>query len=66
VNGISTEQVARSLAADGLFLSHGDFYATTVTEKLGVGEDGVVRAGAACYTTRDEVDRLVRSVAALR
>jgi cysteine desulfurase family protein (TIGR01976 family) len=66
VNGISSEQVARSLAADGLFLSHGDFYATTVTEKLGVGEDGVVRAGAACYTTRDEVDRLVRSVAALR
>jgi cysteine desulfurase family protein (TIGR01976 family) len=66
VSGISSEQVARSLAADGVFLSHGDFYATTVTEKLGVGEDGVVRAGAACYTTRDEVDRLLRSVAALR
>ena len=43
-----------------LFVSHGDFYAARVPEDLGV--DGLVRAGCACYTTAEEVDRLVAGV----
>jgi selenocysteine lyase/cysteine desulfurase len=34
-----------------------------VIEALGLGAEGLVRAGCACYTTRDEVDRLVAGVA---
>jgi len=60
--GSSTEDVARHLAHRGVFVSNGDFYAATVAERLGRGADGFVRAGAACYTTADEVDRLVDGV----
>jgi cysteine desulfurase family protein (TIGR01976 family) len=60
--GHSTEGVARHLAERGVYVSHGDFYAATVAERLGRGEDGFVRAGAACYTTADEVGRLVEGV----
>jgi cysteine desulfurase family protein (TIGR01976 family) len=59
LRGHSTGDVARHLAKRGVFVSHGDFYAATVAERLGRGEDGFVRAGAACYTTADEVQRLV-------
>jgi cysteine desulfurase family protein (TIGR01976 family) len=60
--GHSTEDVARHLARRGVYVSNGDFYAATVAERLGRGADGFVRAGAACYTTADEVDRLVDGV----
>ena len=36
--------------------------ATTVVERLGLSASGLVRAGCACYTTTDEVDRLVEGV----
>jgi selenocysteine lyase/cysteine desulfurase len=65
VRGHTTEDVARALVADGLFVSNGHFYAQTVAERLGRGEDGFVRAGAACYTTLDEVERLIAGVRAL-
>jgi selenocysteine lyase/cysteine desulfurase len=50
------------LAALGIFASDGDFYAMTVMERLGRAKDGVVRAGCACYTTGEEVNRLVDAV----
>ena len=62
VAGRSTDEVARHLARRGVFASNGDFYAATVAERLGRGADGFVRAGAACYSTADEVDRLVEGV----
>jgi cysteine desulfurase family protein (TIGR01976 family) len=62
VDGVPSETVAIALAERGVFVSHGDFYATTVTERLGHGADGVVRAGCACYTTSEEVERLVEGV----
>jgi cysteine desulfurase family protein (TIGR01976 family) len=62
LRGHTTEEVARHLAKRGVFVSNGDFYAATVAEKLGRGADGFVRAGAACYTTADEVERLVDGV----
>lgn len=63
VKGVPSEQVAIALVERGVFASHGDFYATTIIERLGHAVDGVVRAGCACYTTADEVDRLVAGVA---
>ncbi|MBY0396141.1 MAG: cysteine desulfurase-like protein, partial [Thermoleophilia bacterium] len=65
VAGVPTAEVARSLAGRGVFVSHGDFYATTAVEKLGLAPDGLVRAGCALYTTEEEVDRLIAGVAAL-
>ncbi|HEX3280549.1 MAG TPA: cysteine desulfurase-like protein [Pyrinomonadaceae bacterium] len=59
IDGVASTEVARRLATRGLFLSHGDFYATTVVERLGLGAEGLVRAGCACYTTEDEIDRLI-------
>jgi selenocysteine lyase/cysteine desulfurase len=53
------------LAALGVWVSSGDFYATTVVERLGVQGTGLVRAGCACYTTEAEVRRLVDGVRAL-
>jgi len=62
VAGMHSDDVARALATRAIFASNGDFYATTVIERLGHAADGVVRAGCACYTTEDEVDRLVDGV----
>jgi cysteine desulfurase family protein (TIGR01976 family) len=66
VDGMPSEQVARRLADEALFVSNGDFYATTAIERLGHAEHGVVRVGCACYTTDEEVDRVIRCVERLR
>ncbi len=62
VAGRTSVEVAEGLAARGVFVSNGDFYATTVVRRLGHEADGLVRAGCAAYTTADEVDRLVDGV----
>ncbi len=65
MKGRSTTEIARRLATNGLFVSNGDFYAATVIERVGQSPDGVVRIGASCYTTDEEVDRVLHAVAAL-
>lgn len=65
VDAAPSERVAVVLARKGVFVSHGDFYAATVIERLGHTTDGVVRAGCACYTTAEEVDRLLEGVSAV-
>jgi len=63
VEGVASSQVAAFLSErHAVFVSHGDFYASRVTATLGLGAEGLVRAGCACYTTQEEVDRLVRGV----
>lgn len=62
VAGLASAKVARGLVQRGIFASNGNFYATTVVERLGHARDGLVRVGCACYTTEDEVARLVESV----
>jgi len=65
VKGVDSERVVTHLAARGVFASHGDFYASTIVEKLGLAEAGLVRAGCAIYTTPDEIDRLLEGVATI-
>jgi selenocysteine lyase/cysteine desulfurase len=65
VEGHPSLVVAQRLAGQGIFVSNGDFYATTAVARLGQAREGVVRAGCACYTTEDEVDRLIRGVESL-
>jgi cysteine desulfurase family protein (TIGR01976 family) len=54
--------VCRRLADRGLFASHGDFYARTAVERLGLAREGLVRIGCACYTTEEEIGRLLNAV----
>jgi cysteine desulfurase family protein (TIGR01976 family) len=63
--GRSADEVASALADRGVFVSSGDFYATTVVARLGVADQGLVRAGCACYTTEEEIDRLLEGVRSL-
>lgn len=62
IAGVSSVEVAQALAQEGLFVSNGHFYATTVVERLGLTQDGLVRVGCASYTTEEEIDRLIDGV----
>ncbi len=62
VDRVASTEVARRLAERGLFASHGDFYAATVIERLGLAPEGLVRVGCACYTSDDEIERLIEAV----
>ncbi len=62
INRVASTEVARRLAARGLFASHGDFYAQTVIERLGLQPEGLVRVGCACYTSDEEIERLIEAV----
>ena len=66
VRGHDSTAVAMQLAERAVFVSNGDFYAATIIEQLGHGTDGVVRAGCACYTSADEIDRLIAGVNELK
>jgi cysteine desulfurase family protein (TIGR01976 family) len=65
LRGFSTDDVAIALARRGVFVSNGDFYAATIIERLGLVPGGLVRVGCSCYTSEDEVDRLIDGVRAL-
>lgn len=65
VEGIDPRSVSSQLADRGVFVSHGDFYAPGVLRGLGMEGRGLVRAGCACYTTEEEVHRLVDGVASI-
>lgn len=58
-----SSEVATELAAAGLFISDGDFYALSVVRRLGRQQQGLLRAGCVAYTTAEEVDRLIAAVA---
>ena len=57
--------VAERLAGSAIFASSGDFYASTVIARVGHAPEGLVRAGCACYTTEEEVDRFIAAVGRL-
>ena len=65
LDSVESEAVVRQLADRAVFATHGDFYASTVVERLGHARDGLVRAGCACYTSDVDIDRLVDGVRAI-
>jgi cysteine desulfurase family protein (TIGR01976 family) len=66
MRGHSSREIAEHLAKRALFVSHGDFYAATIVELLGHATDGLLRVGCACYTSGEEVERLIAAVAELQ
>jgi selenocysteine lyase/cysteine desulfurase len=62
VGDIPSSDASRHLADLGLFVSHGDFYAASVVEKLGLNDQGLVRVGCSVYTTEEEIDRIIDGV----
>jgi selenocysteine lyase/cysteine desulfurase len=55
--------VASELAAAGLGVGVGNFYAYRLIQALGIDtDDGAVRASFVHYTSKDEVDRLIREL----
>jgi selenocysteine lyase/cysteine desulfurase len=62
IKGCTSTDAARQLSEKGLFLSHGDFYAYTVVQLFGLAPEGFIRAGCTCYTTEEEIDRLIDGV----
>ncbi len=65
IKNVPSSKVAAGLAERGVFVSHGDFYAMTIIQRLGLGEEGLVRAGCACYTTGQEISCLIDGVRAI-
>jgi cysteine desulfurase family protein (TIGR01976 family) len=57
-----SREITRALADAGVFTSNGHFYALTAARRYGCGAEGFVRAGCACYTSEDEVERLLAGV----
>lgn len=66
ITGVDPARTASELGRRAVFVTHGDFYATTVVKRLGFGETGMLRAGCVAYTTSDEVDRLLEGVRDLK
>ena len=63
VEGFSTEEVCARVLEDGFFVAAGDFYASTVAERLGIKDSGgFVRAGLAPYNTQEEVERFLATL----
>jgi len=66
VAGRTPAEVSAALAASGIFVWDGNYYALELMERLGLEEHGgAVRVGAVHYNTLDEIDRFLEAVAAL-
>jgi cysteine desulfurase family protein (TIGR01976 family) len=60
VEGCSPPEVCARMLQHGFFVAAGDFYASTIAERLGIKDSGgFVRAGLAPYNIQEEVDRFV-------
>ena len=64
INGANPVEVCKWLAENhSVFIASGDFYATTLADKLGITETGGwIRAGFAPYNTEEETNRLVEAI----
>ncbi len=62
----SPREVAERLAAEGIFVWDGNFYALAVTQRLGLEEHGgLLRVGLVHYNTAQEIDRLLEALSQL-
>ena len=63
IEGRHPREIAESLAREGFFVWDGNYYALSLSERLGVEPTGgMVRIGLAHYNTAEEVDRLLEAL----
>jgi cysteine desulfurase family protein (TIGR01976 family) len=63
VEGVTPQEVAERLGAEGVAVWAGNYYALEVIRRLGLeGSGGTVRAGFLHYNTEGEVDRLLEEL----
>jgi selenocysteine lyase/cysteine desulfurase len=63
VDGRSPQQVAKALGDKGICVWAGNYYAVELMRRVGLEDSGgAIRAGVVCYTTTDEVDRLLEAL----
>jgi cysteine desulfurase family protein (TIGR01976 family) len=66
LEGWRPRAVAERLAAKEIYVWDGDFYASSVTERLDLDpQGGLVRVGPVHYNTREEIDRLIGALQGL-
>jgi cysteine desulfurase family protein (TIGR01976 family) len=65
VDGRTSLEVARALAAHEVAVWHGNYYAVELARHLGLEPHGAVRTGAVAYTDEDDVRRLLDAVSRL-
>lgn len=66
VDGVPAAEVAAEMAARGIYVWAGHYYAVNVMERLGVLDaGGLVRIGFCHYNTLDEVDRALEILGSL-
>lgn len=63
VEGYTPQELCEQALKEGFFVANGDFYASTLSEKLGVRDNGGwVRAGLAPYNTEEEIDGFIETI----
>ncbi|HEX4129676.1 MAG TPA: cysteine desulfurase-like protein [Pirellulales bacterium] len=62
---LASHELARQLAAAGICVWSGNFYALSVTESLGLEPEGLVRLGLMHYNTHDEIDRVLGTLSSI-
>jgi cysteine desulfurase family protein (TIGR01976 family) len=65
VDGVPTRAAAARLGDAGFAVWQGNYYAVEVMKRLGLEEEGAVRAGIVHYNTAEEVDGLLAAIRAL-
>jgi cysteine desulfurase family protein (TIGR01976 family) len=66
VGDLTADEVATALAHEQVAVWGGSYYAVEVMDALGLTErGGAIRAGVSCYTTAEDVDRLLAAVTRL-
>jgi cysteine desulfurase family protein (TIGR01976 family) len=66
IDGVHPRAAAEALGRAGIYVWDGDFYATSLIERLGKAKTGgVLRIGLVHYNTTNEVDRTLQALADL-
>jgi selenocysteine lyase/cysteine desulfurase len=66
LKGVPPREIAQRLGEAGIYVWDGNFYALSVTERLGLEEEGgLVRVGPVHYNTAAEIGRLLEVLAEL-
>jgi len=62
-DGTTPTQLAEALAVENIFAWNGNFYAVSLSERLGVEADGgLLRLGLVHYNTVEEIDTCLRVI----